>query len=179
VVLFYEPDAVLHYLVYGLYHTVRRQAAILFGKVHAAPGGMHTHSYKARSLELGGYKVPAVPWEHVVVVKAGGAAVFHQLSHSCQRREGYKLLVYIFPNIVQVPEPVKQLKALHFGEVAGKLLVQMMMCVYKAGIAKHMAAIHSNVRFTVNTAADSSDKAVLAVHVRTAQYPVLPVAGHK
>ena len=46
-------------------------------------------------------QVTAVGGEHIVVVKAGGAAVFHQFAHAGQAGQANYILVQVFPDLIQ------------------------------------------------------------------------------
>ena len=84
--------ALAHDLIDILHDGIRRQAAVLLRKIHAAPGKMHPHPQLLRSLRLRPQQVPGVRREDIVVVKHAGAAVFQQLAHPSQRGQPDRLL---------------------------------------------------------------------------------------
>ena len=82
---FYHPDAVGENLIDGLNHAVRRETAILSAQVHAAAGTDHPHSQLCGRRKLDAGQVPGACWKYIVVVEAGGAAVFHHFAHRGER----------------------------------------------------------------------------------------------
>ena len=92
-ILLDDTGGILHDLIHGLDNAVRRQAAVFFGEVHAAPGGKHPDAQFLSGGELGANQITGVGGKHIVVVKAGGAAVLHQLSHTGKRGETDDALV--------------------------------------------------------------------------------------
>lgn len=106
-------DAVCHDLVYRLHHAIRRQAAVLDAQVHAAPAHIQADAQLPCGAALCAQQVTAMGGEHIVVVKAGGAAVLHQLAHAGQAGQANYILVQVFPDLIQGLQPVKQLHILY------------------------------------------------------------------
>ena len=73
---FYGLLGFLQNHVDGLYHRVRRKAAVLDAEIHAAAGGVEADSQRVRRRKLGIQKAcaPALG-EDIVVIETGGAAV--------------------------------------------------------------------------------------------------------
>ena len=94
-------DAVAQDLVHSLHHAVRRQAAVLFAEIHAAPAGVHADAQLIGGGKLRAQQVAAAGGENVVVVEAGGAAVLHQLAHAGETGQADHIGVQIFPDLVQ------------------------------------------------------------------------------
>ena len=115
--------------------------------------------------------------EDVVVVKAGGAAVLHQLAHTREGGEADHFAVQILPDLVQSFQPVKQLHILHLGQIAGEDLIQVVVRIHKAGVAQHVAAVNDPVGCGVQAGADLLNKAVLAQHIHVVQHAVIVVTG--
>ena len=105
------------------------------------------------------------------------AAVFHQLTHTCEGGETNHIIVQIFPNFIEGLEPVEQLHVLHLGKIAGKDLVEMMVGVHQAGIAEHMGAIDGAVGGGVQVRAELLNEDVLAQDVHLGQDAVAVVTG--
>ena len=158
-IFFNDPGGVLHDLVHGLYHAVRGQAAVLHAQVHAAPAAVHTDAQFISGGKLGAQQVAGVGGEHIVVVKAGGASVLHQLAHARQRGQADDFAVQDFPYLIEGFQPVKQFHILHLGQVAGKDLIQMMVGVHQAGIAQHVGAVNSAVGLGIEVRTDFFDSA--------------------
>ena len=119
----HQPLRVGQNLVDGLYHAVRRQAAVLLGEIHGATGGVEAHAHQLSRPELGADQIPRPGGEDIVVVEAGGAPRLEQLRHAHQAGGGHHLFVQVFPHIVQRHQPGKELHPLHLGQIAGKELV--------------------------------------------------------
>ena len=117
--------------------------------------------------------------EDIVVVEAGGAAVFHQLAHTRQGGQADNIAVQILPDLIQGFQPVKQLHILHLGQVAGEHLIEMVVGVYQTGIAKHVGAIDDSVSGGIQIGADFLDEAILAQHIHIGQHSVTVVTGDK
>ena len=138
---------------------------------------MHPHTKLRRGLELRPDQIARADREDIVVVKAGRAAVLHEFAHARQARQADDLRVEIFPDLIERFQPVEQLHVLHLRQIAGKLLVQMMVRVDKARIAQHMAGVQHLVGLPVKLRADGADDAVLSVEVDIFIYCILLVAG--
>ena len=137
---------------------------------------MHPHTKLRRGLELRPDQIARADREDIVVVKAGRAAVLHEFAHARQARQADDLRVEIFPDLIERFQPVEQLHVLHLRQIAGKLLVQMMVRVDKARIAQHMAGVQ-HLGLPVKLRADGADDAVLSVEVDIFIYGILLVAG--
>lgn len=86
--------------------------------------------------------------EHIVVIEASRAAVFHKLAHAGQRRTADRFLIEIFPDLIERRQPVKQLQSLHLGQISREVLVEMMVRVDETRIHKHVPAVdHVVCRF--------------------------------
>ena len=148
-------------LVHSLHNAVRRQAAVLLAQVHAAPGGVHPDAQILRGGELCVQQPLRLPLrENVVVVEAGGAAVFHQLSHAGDGAVVDHLTVQILPDLVQGLQPVEQLQILYLGQIAAEGLVQVVMGVDEAGIDDAPGGVDDLLRLLF-LRADVGDNAVL------------------
>ena len=112
-----------------------------------------------------------------MVVKAGGAAMFHQLAHAGQAGQPDHILIQVFPDLIQGLQPVEQLHVLHLRQIAGEYLIEVVMGVDQTGVAQHMAAVDDLVGADVQRRTDSLDKAILTVKVCVMQYAVFVVAG--
>ena len=174
-----EPYTVGHDFVDSLNYAVRGQAAVLDAEIHAAPGGMHSDAQLLRGRKLGAHQVACAVWKHIVMVETSGAAVLHQLAHTCQGGQADDTGVQVLPNLIQRFEPIEQLHILYLGQVAGKLLIKMVVGVDKARIAEHMAAIQNFIGFFVQICSDRPDDAVLTVKVRVLADAVLRIASHQ
>ena len=95
----------------------------------------HADAQLLRGGELGADQVPAAGREDIVVVKAGGAAVLHQLSHAGEGAQAHRLLVQSLPDLVEGGEPVEELQVLHLGQIPGEDLIEVVVGVDQAGIA--------------------------------------------
>ena len=177
VVFLDTADAVCHDLVYRLHHAIRRQAAVLDAQVHAAPAHVEANAQLPCGAALCAQQVTAMGGEHIVVVKAGGAAMLHQFAHAGQAGQANYILIQVFPDLIQGLQPVKQLHVLHLRQIAGEHLVQVVVGVDQTGVAQHMAAVDDLVGGDVQRRADGLDKAILTVKVRVMQYAVFVVAG--
>ena len=177
VVFLDTADAVCHDLVYRLHHAIRRQAAVLDAQVHAAPAHVEANAQLPCGAALCAQQVTAMGGKDVVVVEAGGAAVFHQLAHAGQAGQPDHILVQVFPDLIQGLQPVKQLHVLHLRQIAGEYLIEVVMGIDQAGVTEHMAAVDDLVGADVQRRADGLDEAVLAVDIRVLQDAVAVVAG--
>ena len=155
-----QPFAVRQYLVHSLHHRIRRQSAVLYRQVHAAPGGMEAHAQAFRGPELGGYKVSSVLGKDVMVVEAGGAAVLHQLCHAYLGAEQHHILIQVFPDLIQGLQPVEQLHVLDLRQIAGEYLVKMMMGVDQTGETEHAGGVDLFIHRVIHISADGTDYAV-------------------
>ena len=111
------------------------------------------------------------------MVEAGRAAVLHQLAKACERGKTDHVLIEVFPDLIERPEPVKQLHVLYLRQVAGEDLVEVVMRVDKAGIAEHMARVDHFVRLLRQVVADRANEAVLGVEVNVLVNGIVFVAG--
>ena len=177
VVFLNAADAVRHDLVHRLHHAVRRQPAVLFAEIHAAPAGVHPDTQRVGGGKLAFQQVAAVGGKNVVMVEAGGAAMLHQLPHTGEAGQAHHVPVQIFPYLVQRPQPVEQLHALHLRQIPGEHLIQVVVGVHQTGIAQHMAAVDGLVSGDVQSCANGFDEAVFAVEVNVLQDAVTVVAG--
>ena len=103
--------------------------------------------------------------------------VLHQLAETRERGETDDILVEIFPDLIERPEPVEKLHILHFRQVAGKDLVEMMVRVHKPRIAEHMARVDGLLRLLRKVVADRANEAVLSVEVNILVDCIVIVAG--
>lgn len=111
------------------------------------------------------------------MVKAGGTAVLHQLSHAGEGGEADRIGVQVLPNFIQGGEPVEQLHVLNLGQVPGKDLVEMVVGIHQAGIAPVMGAVDDGVGGLGQMGTNGADKAVLTVNVNAVENIVSIVAG--
>ena len=100
VILFDDAGGVPHNFIHRLDHAVRRQAAILFAQVCAIFLEADIHCQLLRRRELGTDEVAGVGGEYIVVVKAGGTAVLHQLAHAGERGETDDTPVQPLPDFI-------------------------------------------------------------------------------
>ena len=164
-------------LVHGLHNAVRRQATVLLAQVHAATGGVHPDAQILRGGELCVQQPLRLPlWENVMVVKAGGAAVFHQLPHAGDGAVVDHPAVQILPDLVQGLQPVEQLQILHLRQVTAEGLVQMVMGVDEAGIDDAPGGVDDLLRLLF-LRADVGDDAVLHQQIAVGVHGVAGVAG--
>jgi len=111
------------------------------------------------------------------MVKAGRAAVLHEFAHARQARQAHDVGIEVFPDLIERLQPVEQLHILHLRQIAGELLVEMMVRVDQPRIAEHMARVDGFVGLAVEFHADLLDEAVLGVKVDVFVYGVGAVAG--
>ena len=111
------------------------------------------------------------------MIKAGGAAVAHELPHGGQGGEKDRVPVEILPYLVEGFEPVEELHALDLAEAPGEILIQVMMGVDEAGIEEHPGAVEGLIRHLV-LGADPLDQPVPEPNVRIPVHPIRPVAGN-
>ena len=97
-----------------------------------------------------------------MMVKAGGAAVLHQLAHACEGGKADDFTVQVLPYLIEGFQPIEQLHILHLGKIAGKDLIEVMMGVYQAGVAEHMGAVDDAVSCGVEARTDLFNESVLA-----------------
>ena len=114
--------------------------------------------------------------ENVMVVKAGGAAVFHQLPHAGDGAVVDHPAVQILPDLVQGLQPVEQLQILHLRQVTAEGLVQMVMGVDEAGIDDATGGVDDLLRLLF-LRADVGDDAVLHQQIAVGVHGVAGVAG--
>ena len=172
-----DAGGILHDLVHGLDHAVRRQAAVLSAQVHAAPGGEHADAQFFGGGKLDAGQVSGTGRKDIVVVEAGGAAVLHQLAHTREGGEADDVPVQPFPDLIQGGEPVEQLHVLHLGQVPGEHLIQVVMRIDQPWIAPVMAAVDDCIGGLGETGADGADKAVLTEEIDSLQNLVVIVTG--
>ena len=103
--------------------------------------------------------------------------MLHQFAHAGQAGQPDHILIQVFPDLIQGLQPVEQLHVLHLRQIAGEHLIEMVVGVYKAGIAQHMPPVDDLIGGDVQRCADGLDEAVLAVDIRVLQYAVFVVAG--
>ena len=161
-VLLDDPCGVLHNLVHGLNHAVRGEAAVLHTQVHAATAAVHTDAQLVSGGKLGAQQVAGVGGENIMMVKAGGAAVLHQLAHACEGGKADDFTVQVLPDLIEGFQPIEQLHILHLGKIAGKDLIEVMMGVHQAGVAEHMGAVDDAVSCGVEARTDLFNESVLA-----------------
>ena len=174
---FDEAGGIGHDLVDRLHDGIGRQTAVLDGQIHGAARAVHAHAELRRSGKLCADQIARARREDVVMVKAGRAAVLHELAHAGQARQADDVRVEILPDLIERLQPVEQLHILHLRQIAGKLLIQMVVRVDKAGIAEHMACVQNVVRLFLEVWADGTDHAVLGVEIDVFIYGILFVAG--
>ena len=112
-----------------------------------------------------------------MVVETGRAAVLHQLAEARERGETDHVLIKVFPDLIERPEPVEKLHILHFRQVAGKDLVEVVVSVDKAGIAEHVVRVDGLLRLLRKVVADRANEAVLSVEVNILVDCIVIVAG--
>ena len=118
VILGRKAAAILNYLVNGLYHAVRRQPAVFFGKIHAAPARGKAHANLLRRGKLLVYqKMARFFGENIMMVERRGAAPLHKLRHCGKRGIPYNVAVYPLPYLIERHQPVKKLHVLHLRQV--------------------------------------------------------------
>ena len=164
--------------VHILHQIVRRQTAVAFAPGHTAPGGVEPDPQQVRRPELLVDEVlRSHLGEHIVVVHAGGAAVFQQLAQPHQGAVIDAVLVQAPPDLVQGPQPRKQLHFLHLRQVPCEGLVQMVVGVHQTGVHKAVGGVDDAVRRAL-LRPDVSDHVVLHQDIPVPQHPVLPVHGN-
>ena len=179
VILLDELGGILHDLVDRLHHAVGRQTAVLDGKVHAAAGGVHADAQLIGRSELSADQIAGMGGENIVMVKAGRAAVLHQLTHAGEGGKTDDVGVEVLPDLIERSEPVKQLHILYLGKIAGKDLIKMVVRVDKTGVAKHVFGMDDPIRLAVESGADLPDEAVFGVEVNVLVDLVVVVAGNE
>ena len=137
---------------------------------------MHADSELRRGSKLRADEVARARREDVVMVEAGCAAVLHEFSHARQARQADDVGVKVFPDFIERLEPVEQLHVLHLRQVAGELLVQMMVRVDQTWIAEHVARVNGLIGGLVEIWADGADDAVFCVEVDVFIHAVFLVA---
>ena len=113
------------------------------------------------------------------MIKAGGAAVFHQLAHAGQGGIADDGLVQILPDLIERFQPVEKLHVLHLRQVAGELLVQMVVCIDQAGVAQQVGAVQLALRLLRQICADGGNSPALTVEINAVKQLVTVVAGDK
>ena len=176
-VLLDAADAVGHDFVDRLDDAVGRQAAVLDAQIHAAAAGIEADAQLIRGGKLRAEQVAAPGGKDIVVVKAGGAAVLHQLAEPRQAREPDDVGIQIFPDLIERFQPVEQLHILHLRQVAGKDLIQVVVRVDKAGVAQHVRPVDHLVGADIEMRADLTDEAALTEEVDALEDAVPVVAG--
>ena len=162
---FDQARGVLHNFVYCLHHGIGGKAAVLDGQIHRAARAVHADAELRGSLKLRADKVAGASREDIVVIEAGCAAVLHKLTHARQARQADDVGVKVFPDFIERLEPVEQLHVLHLRQVAGELLVQMMVRVDQTWIAEHVARVNGLIGGLVEIWADGADDAVFCIEV--------------
>ena len=140
---------------------------------------MHAHAKLRRGFKLRPNQIARTCREDIMVVKASRAAMLHEFAHARQARQADNLRVEIFPDLIECFQPIEQFHILHLRQIAGKLLVQMMVRVDKARIAEHVAGIQNFIGLPFERRADGADHAVLGVEIDVFIYGILLVAGDK
>ncbi len=108
-----------------------------------------------------------------MVVKARGAAVFHQLAHAGLAGQADDVRVEVLPDLIERLQPVEQLHILHLRQVPRKLLIEVVVRVHEARITQHMPP--PNFRCFAEIRADGPDDAVFRIEVDVLQDPVIAV----
>ena len=114
-----------------------------------------------------------------MVVKACGAAVFHQLAYAGLAGQADDVRVEVLPDLIERLQPVEQLHILHLRQVPRKLLIEVVVRVHEAGIAQHVPPREDDVRCFAEIRADGPDDAVFRIEVDILQDPVIAVTGHQ
>ena len=176
--LFHQPLAVLQDGIHILNQVIRRQTSVAPSPGHAAPGGMEPDAQLIRCPKLLVDEVLRTHLgKHIMMVHAGGAAIFQQLPQPHQGAVVDAVLVQSPPDLIQRPQPRKQLHFLHLRQVPGKGLIQVMVGVHQARIYKTVGCVDNAVRRTFRRP-DIADDVVLHQDIPVPQHPVLPVHGN-
>ena len=138
---------------------------------------MHPHTKLRRGLELRPDQIARADREDIVVVKAGRAAVLHEFAHARQARQAHDVGIEVFPDLIERLQPVEQLHILHLRQIAGELLVEMMVRVDQPRIAEHMARVQYLLWLLFQLRADGADHAVLGVEVDVFVDRIALIAG--
>ena len=138
---------------------------------------MHPDAKLRGRFKLRADQIACARGEDVVMVKAGRAAVLHEFAHARQARQAHDVGIEVFPDLIERLQPVEQLHILHLRQIAGELLVEMMVRVDQPRIAEHMARVQYLLRGLFQLRADGADDAVLSVEVDIFIYGILLVAG--
>ena len=173
-----QADAVLENCVDGLHDRIGREPAVFAGKIHAAAGEMHAYPERFRRCALRADEIARVFGENIVMVEAGGAAVFHQFAHAGHGGEADGVLVEPFPDLIERDQPVEELHVLNLRQIAGKHLIQVMMRVDQTRIAKHAGCVDCFVRRRTG-AAYGFDSSVATKEIDVGKYCILRVAGYE
>ncbi len=149
-------------LVVVLHHAVGREAAVLLGQAHRAPGGVKAQAHLGRRGDLGRDQVTATTGVHVQVVGGRGGAAQCQLGQADPGRDVRRFLVESAPHGIQRPQPVEEIAAQRGREGPGEVLVDVVMGVHEP--RRHQAAVglHGPVRpgRFLSGAADPHDQPV-------------------
>ena len=143
---FYCALAVLQNCINRLYHGIRRKSSVLFGKIHAPAGCVHSDPERICRSNLRTEQIAAVLREHIMMIEACCTTVTHQFRHACTGAQIYRLFVQIFPDAVKRFQPIKQFEVLNFAEIPRKILVQVVMYIDQPGINNHAFAVVFPIR---------------------------------
>ena len=91
--------------------------------------------------------------------------MLHEFAHARQARQTDDLRVEIFPDLIECFQPIKQFHILHLRQIAGKLLVQMMVRVDQTWIAEHVARVNHLFRLLRQIFTDRADESILSIQI--------------
>ena len=100
-----------------------------------------------------------------MMVKDGGAPIFHQLAHGGQGSQIFCLFCQVLPDFIERDQPVEELQVLDLRQVAGEDLIQMMVRIDKARISDHARAVDHTVCLHIQAWPDLCDQPVFTQHV--------------
>ena len=172
-----EAGGILHNFIHRLHHGIGRQTAVLDRQVHRPARAVHPDAKLRGRFKLRADQIARARGEDVVMVKAGRAAVLHEFAHARQARQAHDVGIEVFPDLIERLQPVEQLHILHLRQIAGELLVEMMVRVDQPRIAEHMARVQYLLRGLFQLRADGADHAVLGVEVDVFVDRIALIAG--
>ncbi|MPM39442.1 hypothetical protein SDC9_86075 [bioreactor metagenome] len=119
--------------IFGLNNTIRRKSSVFLAQAHRAAGWAETHTQGIGSFKLQTHQIPLEGTGiEVVMVSGKGTAGFHKLTHGQQGRVIHRILINIFPYLVEEFQPIKKLGILDSWMVASQSLIKMVVGVHQA-----------------------------------------------
>ena len=175
---FDEALAVLQRLVRRLDQLHGRQTALVLAASEAAAAGVEADPHL-----IGNIKLPVddvlvrAAGECEVMVKQRRAAVLDEFAHGNHGAVVNVLRVDLFPHIVQIQQPIKQLRLLDAGDVPGERLQQMMVRVDEAGVDEFTLGVDHFCVFTGDILGNLDDLVAVNENIPAPQQPILRIAG--